>query len=111
MVSAIHRGVIKGLALAPSLCLWCNAVCARSRSHDEPVLSHCMVGEASPFFQTVWFTLLWVVAAGGLLGLLFALRLRQSHASTSGAAGRTAGGAGKTRTANSMTLYCRAWGG
>ena len=36
-----------------------------------------MLGEASPSLQTGWFTLRCVIAAGGLLWLLFALRLRR----------------------------------
>ncbi len=79
MVSATHRGVIKGLALAPSLCLWCTHAFALDRDRTISQFYHTAwtVGEASTFFQTVWFMLLCVVAACGLLGLLFAFRLRQ----------------------------------
>jgi hypothetical protein len=62
-------------------------VCSRSRSHDQPVLSHRLDGAEGAaglsilfppaFFQTVWFMLLCVIAASGVLWLLFALRLRQ----------------------------------
>jgi signal transduction histidine kinase len=79
MVSATHRGVIKGLALAPSLCLWCTHAFALDRDRTISQFYHTAwtVGEASTFFQTIWFTLLCVIAASGLLGLLFAFRLRR----------------------------------
>ena len=79
MVTANHRRVIKGLALATSLCWWCTHAFALDRDRTISQFYHTArtVGESSTFFQTVWFMMLCVVAAGGLLGLIFALRLRQ----------------------------------
>jgi signal transduction histidine kinase len=79
MVSAIHRGVVKGLALAPFAGLLCTHAFALNRDRTISAFSRTAwtVGEAAPFFHTVWFMLLCIIAAGGLLGLLFAFRLRQ----------------------------------
>ena len=79
MVSAIHRGVIKGLGLPPLLGLLCTQAFALDRDRTISQFYHTAwtVGEGAPFFRTVWFMLLCVMAAGGLVGLLFALRLRQ----------------------------------
>ncbi len=63
MVLAIHRGVVKGLALAPLVSPFYHTAWT--------------VGDGAPFLQTVWFMLLCVIAAAGLLALLFAFRLRQ----------------------------------
>jgi signal transduction histidine kinase len=76
MVSAIHRGVIKGLA--PLLALVCTRAFAVDRDRTMSQFYHTgWTGEGIPFFQTAWFMLLCVIAAGGLLGLLFTLRMRQ----------------------------------
>ena len=77
MVSAIHRGVIKGLASL--LALGCTRAFALDRVRTMSQFYHTgwTVGAGVPFFQTAWFILLCVIAAGGLLGLLFTLRLRQ----------------------------------
>jgi signal transduction histidine kinase len=79
MVSAIHRGVIKGLVLPPLLGLLCMQAFALDRDRTMSQFYHTgwTVGEGVPFFQTAWFVFLCVIAAGGLLGLLFTLRLRQ----------------------------------
>jgi signal transduction histidine kinase len=84
MLSAIHRGVIKRLALAPLAALPYTHAFALDRPiseiyHTTWTVPLCAPGILlpPPFFQTVWFTLLCAVAAGGLLGLVFALRLRQ----------------------------------
>jgi signal transduction histidine kinase len=79
MVSAIHRGVIKGLVLPPLLGLLCMQAFALDRDRTMSQFYHTgwTVGEGVPFFQTAWFIFLCVIAAGGLLGLLFTLRLRQ----------------------------------
>jgi signal transduction histidine kinase len=71
MVSAIHRGVIKGLVVAPLLGLVCTRAFALDRDRTMSQFYH------TGFFQTGWFIFLCVIAAGGLLGLLFTLRLRQ----------------------------------
>ncbi len=84
MLSAIHRGVINWLALAPLAGLLCRHAFALDRPISQfyhttwmvPVGAPCLL-LPPPFFQTVWFMLLCAVAAGGLLGLLFAFRLRQ----------------------------------
>ncbi len=79
MVSAIHRGGIKGWMLPPLLGLLTTRVFALDRndmiSRFHPTA--WTVAEGEPFFQTAWFLLLCVAAAGGLFWLLFALRLRQ----------------------------------
>jgi signal transduction histidine kinase len=77
MVSAIHRGVIKGLA--PLLALVSTRAVALDCDRTMSQFYHTgwTVGAGVPFFQTAWFFLLCVLAAGGLLGLLFTLRLRQ----------------------------------
>jgi signal transduction histidine kinase len=80
MVSAIHRGVIKGWMLPPLLGLLSTPAFALDRNHMISRFYHTAstVAEGVPFFQTAWFMLLLcVIAAGGLLWLLFALRLRQ----------------------------------
>jgi len=84
MLSAIHRGVIKRLALAPLAGLLCRHAFALDRPISQFYHTAWMVPVGAPglllpppFFQTAWFMLLCAVAAGGLLGLLFALRLRQ----------------------------------
>jgi signal transduction histidine kinase len=79
MVSAIHRGVIKGLVVTPLLGLLCTRAFALDCDHTMSQFYHTAwtVGEGVAFVQTVWFMLLCVIAAGGLIGLLFTLRLRQ----------------------------------
>ena len=84
MLSAIHRGVIKRLAFAPLAGLLSRHAFALDRPISQFYHTTWMVSvdvpgvlPPPPFFQTVWFMLLCAVAAGGLLGLLFALRLRQ----------------------------------
>ncbi len=84
MLSAIHRGVIKRLALAPLAGLPSRHTFALDRpisqvDHSTWVVPLCAPGVLlpPPFFHTVWFMLLCAVAAGVLLGLIFALRLRQ----------------------------------
>jgi signal transduction histidine kinase len=79
MVSAIHRGVIKRLVLSPMLGLLCTRAFALDGDRTMSQFYHTAwtVGEGVPFVQTVWFMLLCVIAAGGLIGLLFTLRLRQ----------------------------------
>jgi signal transduction histidine kinase len=82
MILAIHRGVIKGLVLAPWLCLLCRQAFAFDRDRTISLFYHTVwtVGDASTFFQTIWFRLLCVIAASGLMWLLFALRLRRLQA-------------------------------
>ncbi len=83
MLSAIHRGVIKRLTLAPLTGLASRDAFVLDRSispfdHHTWMAPLCAAGELlpPPFFQTVWFMLLCAIAAGGLLALMFALRLR-----------------------------------
>ncbi len=84
MLSAIHRGVVKRLALAPLAGLPSRPAFV----HDRPIIQFDHntwtaplgvpgVLVTPPFFQPVWFAVLCALAAGGILGLLFALRLRQ----------------------------------
>jgi signal transduction histidine kinase len=84
MVSAIHRGAIKGLALAPLPGLLCTRAFALDRTISQFYHTAWTVRVGAPgplipptFFQTVWFMLLCVLAASGLLWLLLALRLRR----------------------------------
>jgi signal transduction histidine kinase len=80
MVSAIHRGVIKGLALAPLLGLLYTHAFGLDRTISQFYHSGAGAARVLPapaFFQTVWFMLSCVAGASGLVGLLFALRLRQ----------------------------------
>jgi signal transduction histidine kinase len=90
MVSAVHRGVIKGLALAPLrglLCAHASALnCDRTIGQFYGIAWRVGENEAgatvdflppAAFFHSAWFVLLCVLAASGLLWLLFALRLRQ----------------------------------
>jgi signal transduction histidine kinase len=79
MVSAIHRGVIKGLVVTPLVGLLCARAFALDCDRTMSQFYHTAwtVGEGVAFVQTVWFMLLCVIAAGGLIGLLFTLRLRQ----------------------------------
>ena len=78
MVSAIHRGVIKGLVLPPLLGLLRTRAFALDgdRTMSQFYQTAWTLGVGVPFVQTVWFMLLCVIAAGGLIGLLFTLRLR-----------------------------------
>src|SRR6202453_1832109 len=84
---AIHRGV-KRLALTPLVGLLCTPAFALDRDRTISQFYHTAwtVREGAAglsilfptaFFHTVWFMLLCIIAAGGLLGLLFAFRLRQ----------------------------------
>jgi signal transduction histidine kinase len=84
MVSAIHRGVIKRLALAPLA----GFPSRHAVVLDRPISQFHHMASAVPlwapgallpasFVQTVWFMLLCVVAACGFLGLLFFLQWRR----------------------------------
>ncbi len=84
MLSAIHHGVSKRLAFAPLAGLLSRHAFALDRPirqfyHTTSMVRLGVPGVLlpPPFFQTVWFMLLCAAAAGGLLGLVFALRLRQ----------------------------------
>jgi signal transduction histidine kinase len=77
MVWAIHRGVIKGLPLAGLLCRHAFALDRdRTMSQFYHTASALLILSPTTFFQTVWFMSLCVIAASGLIWLLFALRLR-----------------------------------
>jgi signal transduction histidine kinase len=87
MVAAIHRGV-KRLALTPLVGLPCTPAFALDRDRTTSQFYHtawtAREGAAglsilfsTAFFHTVWFMLLCVIAASGVLWLLFTLRLRQ----------------------------------
>ena len=87
MVAAIHRGV-KRLALTPLVGLPCTPAFALDRDRTTSQFYHtawtAREGAAglsilfsTAFFHTVWFMLLCVIAASGVLWILFALRLRQ----------------------------------
>src|SRR5271155_1521118 len=86
MVAAIHRGV-KRLALTPLVGLLCTPAFALDRDrtsqfyHPAWTMREGAAGLSillpTAFFHTVWFMLLCVIAASGVLWLLFTLRLRQ----------------------------------
>lgn len=84
MVATIHRGVIKRLALAtlPGFPFRHAVVLDRPISqfhHTAWTVPLWATGALLPssFVQTVWFMLLCIVAACGLLGLLFVLQWRR----------------------------------
>jgi signal transduction histidine kinase len=75
MISRIHRGAVRryGTLVLP-LVLSSMRALALER---EPILGRILtLAPATPFFQTLGFMLLCVLAFGALLLLLFALRLR-----------------------------------
>jgi signal transduction histidine kinase len=83
MVWAIHRGVKRFALLAGLLCTPAFAL-DRDRTISQFYHTAWTVREGGlsilflpAFFQTIWFMLLCVIAASGLLWLLFTLRLRQ----------------------------------
>jgi len=76
MISRIHRGVTRRYGTMAFLLV---LVCMRSSALDrERTSGHIeALAQTTPaFFHTVWFMSMCVVAAGALLLLLFALRLR-----------------------------------
>jgi signal transduction histidine kinase len=92
MVTAIHRGAVRSVALAFLAALLCLPAAALNRNHAVSQFYHTAspVREGDPgqilaavhflfpptFLQTGWFVALCALAAGALVWLLFTLRLR-----------------------------------